>query len=256
MPVLDATFNLIVAGFAPARILYSAHQFADFQAMREDFHARGVLTVNVNHSEGTIFGSPATNWLFRAWHDAAHLATNADFSQAGERAASAYQIAQVFTVYGFNKDTSRWAALIDCEVNAQADYFFRTGAFLDDQFAFTLAQLRTAYGLNPETFLSGDKYATARAYRAATIAALPAARCDTYGHVVPSTHALEFSRLYVAGSQIARDKRASMIGENTHTCPDTARGPDDVVGCGKNFTASLDSEGLVDCPHCGMFFRP
>lgn len=51
----------------------------------------------------------------------------------------------------------------------------------------------------------------------------------------------------------------------TYRCPDDDRGPQeaaypagipDIIGCGREFTAELDDEGLADCPHCGMFFGP
>jgi hypothetical protein len=38
------------------------------------------------------------------------------------------------------------------------------------------------------------------------------------------------------------------------TCPDNKRHEDDIVGCGRTFTAEPDNEGLIDCPHCGMWF--
>lgn len=39
-------------------------------------------------------------------------------------------------------------------------------------------------------------------------------------------------------------------------CPDSNRVKDDVVGCGRTFDAEPDHEGLVDCPHCGIWFSP
>jgi hypothetical protein len=219
MPVLDATFNLIVAAFASAHFLFSANQFADFQAMREDFKSRGILTVNVNHSDGTIFGTPATNWQFRAWHDAAHIATNSDFSQAGERAAAAYQIAQVLHVYGFNPATARWAAMIDCEVNAQADYFYSTGEFVKDQFAFTVAALRDVYQIELDSIPSFAGTGTAAAYRAATLAAMPAAIVDPYARpLTPPAHLLGFARLYCeCMATVRNDERAAAIATAART---------------------------------------
>lgn len=29
-----------------------------------------------------------------------------------------------------------------------------------------------------------------------------------------------------------------------------------IIGCGHEFVAEVDQEGLVDCPNCGMWFRP
>ncbi len=41
-----------------------------------------------------------------------------------------------------------------------------------------------------------------------------------------------------------------------YRCPDNSRMQDDVVGCGKEFEAAPDEEGYLDCPHCGMYFKP
>lgn len=207
MPVLDATFNLIAAAFAPA-FLVTGTQFADFAAMRDDYRRKGILTVNVDFSDGTIFGCPVTNWQFRAWHDAGHIAMDSDFSAQGERAAAAYQIAQVFTVYGFNEHTKRWAALIDCEVNAQAAHFYRTGEFVQDQFAFTLDTLRKA-GIDTTDCVTPAAYRSAREYRAATIAAMPPAQSDPYAHIAPPAHLLDLAGVYVDCMETARTSQAA-----------------------------------------------
>lgn len=45
-----------------------------------------------------------------------------------------------------------------------------------------------------------------------------------------------------------------------HRCPDSTHmepplhGPLYVVGCGAEFDAEPDREGLIDCPNCGMWF--
>lgn len=39
-------------------------------------------------------------------------------------------------------------------------------------------------------------------------------------------------------------------------CPVNPREPGDLVGCGMDFEAEPDHEGLVDCPHCGMWHKP
>ncbi|HEY5657470.1 MAG TPA: hypothetical protein VIY27_06745 [Myxococcota bacterium] len=43
-------------------------------------------------------------------------------------------------------------------------------------------------------------------------------------------------------------------GVMTWKCPEKARHPGDIVGCGETFDAEPDAEGLVDCPHCGIWF--
>ena len=31
---------------------------------------------------------------------------------------------------------------------------------------------------------------------------------------------------------------------------------DELIGCGFEFEATPDEEGIVDCPNCGMWFKP
>lgn len=30
----------------------------------------------------------------------------------------------------------------------------------------------------------------------------------------------------------------------------------EITGCGREFEAEPDDEGLLDCPHCGIWFNP
>lgn len=45
-----------------------------------------------------------------------------------------------------------------------------------------------------------------------------------------------------------------------YQCPDTAidvaPGETLILGCGHLFSSKTDDEGLVDCPHCGIWFNP
>lgn len=43
--------------------------------------------------------------------------------------------------------------------------------------------------------------------------------------------------------------------DRTHICPAEPRHEGDLKGCGLEFEAEPDSEGLVDCPHCGMWHK-
>jgi len=38
-----------------------------------------------------------------------------------------------------------------------------------------------------------------------------------------------------------------------HYCPTKPRVEGDIVGCGAVFRAEPDSEGIIDCPACGMW---
>ena len=149
---IDPTFDYVVSLLAP-RFRMSATQFADFAAMRDDFNACGILTVNTDFSDRTIFGTPYTNFQFRAWHDSAHIATDSDFSREGELRAMRYQIAQVWKLHGpSDTDKHRWSCIIDAEVSGQLDAFLQTGEFVDDQRAFCVEYLKRVHGLDAARF--------------------------------------------------------------------------------------------------------
>lgn len=88
-------------------------------------------------SEGTIWGEPAVNYAFRAWHDAVHLKTGAAFTLAGEIAVAHAQIAEIFRLYRREKAlASALAFAVAAEVIGQASYFEKNGQFPDDQIYF------------------------------------------------------------------------------------------------------------------------
>lgn len=150
---IDPTFDYVVSLMAPKNIRYSASQYASFEAMRDDYEATGYLTINVEHSDHTIFGAPSTNWRFRAWHDSQHIAANADFSPAGERVAANRQMDQIAFLNGPTlQDKRRWVALVDAEVNGQGEYYAEHGVFPDDQRAFVTQYLLDKWGLDTADF--------------------------------------------------------------------------------------------------------
>lgn len=150
---IDPTFDYIVSLLAPKKIKYTAQQFDSFAAMKKDYEAFGVLTININHSDNTIFGEPSTNWLFRAWHDSQHIEANVDFSSDGERIAASFQQSQIVMLQGPSmEDKRRWIALVDAEVNGQLDYFLSHGEFVRDQREFVTAYLLDKWGLDASTF--------------------------------------------------------------------------------------------------------
>lgn len=91
-------------------------------------------------SDATIFGDPAINWAFRAWHDATHLALAADFTLAGERATCEAQIVALERAYP--RIPKLCATILRAEVIGQAEHFVRFGSFPLDQVAFTLEAIR------------------------------------------------------------------------------------------------------------------
>jgi hypothetical protein len=95
------------------------------------------LVVWSGASEATIHGAPATNHAFRAWHDAIHLATGIGFTPAEEIHLARLQCAEVARASG-----DRLADVVWLEIAGQAAEFARTGRFIGDQVAWTLAQLK------------------------------------------------------------------------------------------------------------------
>lgn len=111
---IDPTFDYLVSLMAPKGFHLTSKQYPDFAAMKAAYEATGYLSVNVDHSDSTIFGAPSTNWQFRAWHDSQHLAANSDFSPEGEAIAARRQMDQVVFLNGPKwSDKKRWIALID-----------------------------------------------------------------------------------------------------------------------------------------------
>lgn len=146
MPILDKGFNAIVkyiGGRVPHTL--TADQYPDYAAMKRDWEATGHLKINVGNSLGTIFGSASLNWLFRAWHDYAHVTIDADFSPTGEAAAAEemkrIMIELIPTLTP--AEIARYSRIIDAEVNAQAQYFMKYGAFPENQYEFMAQYLQT-----------------------------------------------------------------------------------------------------------------
>ncbi len=145
---LNIGFNMLVDAMAE-NIAWEAvdTEHPGFEAMRQDYLNTGVLKVNSDHSENTIFGYPEVNHAFRAWHDHCHLLANADFSREGERAAAELQIKQMKVFMEGSPVIPVFEKLIYAEVVGQADYFFETGKFPDNQREWTEEFFRNIEGM-------------------------------------------------------------------------------------------------------------
>jgi hypothetical protein len=95
----------------------------------------GRIVVWTGASENTIFDDPETNWAFRAWHDAAHLAHGLLFTIEGETATAYVQASHLIGEYGDGDDVVEMVALLLCEVVGQAERLARYGEFPADQMA-------------------------------------------------------------------------------------------------------------------------
>ena len=106
-------------------------------------------------SDQTIFGDPAVNHAFRAWHDWHHVNLQAEFTADGERRVLQAQQADLWR-YWYFADLTPWEyyeyhaarMLLDAEVAGQLAYQATHRDFPVDQRAFALA-----YILNPVSAL-------------------------------------------------------------------------------------------------------
>lgn len=146
--MIHAGFNSIVehyGGLVPHTL--GTFDYPSFEAMRSEWLETGSIQVNTEHSDGTIFGSPRVNWLFRAWHDHCHLLVDAGFNADGERLAALEQIRQVYAHPSLSEfDKLLFARIIDVEVNGQVAYYLAHNDFPPDQTAFFIDAWTRLYG--------------------------------------------------------------------------------------------------------------
>jgi hypothetical protein len=141
----DRGFNAAVLHIA-SRLFPGGFDVSDdapqtFDALTTQLRGGGRMVVWSGGSERTIFGDPAVNYAFRAWHDWCHWRGRHPFTPAGERACLRAQRRHLLALYGDGPRTRRWIALLTAEVLGQQRHFDRHGRFPDDQRAFVAAYL-------------------------------------------------------------------------------------------------------------------
>lgn len=122
---------------------------ATYQALKAHLEAGKMMVVADEGSGNTIFGNPAVNHAFRAWHDWSHWRGGFDFSPQGETATCQMQIEHVYQFFGNNQKTRAWASLLTAEIIGQRQYFERHRTYICDQRAFV-----RAYLTNPDSALA------------------------------------------------------------------------------------------------------
>ena len=138
MRALVPEFNRIILELAPrfdARPIAPA-TLADLLALDPS----APLPVWDGASDYTIHGDARINHAFRAWHDAAHIATHGRFTLAGESEVCERQKADILARYP--RAPRLWLDLLDAEINGQAAYFAARGEFPADQIAFVRGALQ------------------------------------------------------------------------------------------------------------------
>lgn len=140
---LNAAVLDMAQHFAPG---YRASEEAPntFKGLKAMLDAGQPLLVASEGSDKTIFGDPAVNIAFRAWHDWCHWWGDFDFSLAGEMATCSMQIEQLRSFYGVKESTNRWADLLVAEIVGQRRYYELHGLYITNQRAFARAYLADA----------------------------------------------------------------------------------------------------------------
>lgn len=101
------------------------------------YKTHGVLYINNQFCDNTIFGDPATNIMFRAWHDLIHIELGEGFDYMQEARVAFKQIAEL------PEDWREEKLLILSEIIGQAAHHEKYDKFVDDQRMFTVNLLET-----------------------------------------------------------------------------------------------------------------
>jgi len=133
-PRLNSAIKRITADLLPEGFDLSQTAPETLESLTETVNRTGRFVINPDFSDCTIFGDPAVNHQFRAWHDYCHYIGQFPFTTAGEAQAAALQIEQLRAA---GLSSPEVETLIDIEVNEQAKFFERSGGFPRDQRAFT-----------------------------------------------------------------------------------------------------------------------
>jgi hypothetical protein len=92
------------------------------------------LVVWAGASENTIYKDAQVNWAFRAVHDALHLKTRLGFTPQEEIEMGRIQASKI--------GSDLIAKLFYIEIAGQAEFYLKTGQFVQDQVKFTMDQLK------------------------------------------------------------------------------------------------------------------
>lgn len=141
---LNREFNIAVHHIAnrlnPRGWIVSEGGLASLAALTAHMTRWGILLIDSDHSDHTIFADPETNYAFRAWHDWHHWKLQAPFDMAGEIAVANSQAGDLIALYGAARSRP-WRDLLRAEVVGQAEYEARHGVFPTDQIGFVQCYL-------------------------------------------------------------------------------------------------------------------
>jgi hypothetical protein len=98
----------------------------------------GRIRVWAGASYPNIYGEPADNYAFRAWHDYTHWQHHLPFDLAGEAGAAYVHVWQIVQKYGHDRETEGWATLMLTEVIGSCLAHIIDGEFPQDARAFSI----------------------------------------------------------------------------------------------------------------------
>ena len=94
----------------------------------------GELKIWTGESDTTIYQDKLVNWAFRSIHDTLHISSRLDFSVPQEIEMGRLQASKI--------DSDFLSDLFYIEIAGQAEYYLKTGNFIQNQIDFTLNQLK------------------------------------------------------------------------------------------------------------------
>ena len=121
-----------------ARLVYAVSDVSAETLPELNSAATSPLVISALHSDKTIFGTPALNWLQRAHHDSLHLALQADTSAGGEERVAYAQCAAIERYAGTTLARWLWA-----DTYGQGLHLQQYGAFPHDQVGFVAHYMAT-----------------------------------------------------------------------------------------------------------------
>jgi hypothetical protein len=98
------------------------------------YNVTGKLVIWAGCSDRTIWGGPADNWRFRAWHDLCHIKSGMCDKVDCFTANSEIELSR-FQCLGLSDGLG---LAVDIEIAGQAGHYAKTGRFVDDQIRFAL----------------------------------------------------------------------------------------------------------------------
>jgi len=106
--------------------------------VRRWHQATGRIMVWTGESDCTIFGAPHVNHAFRAWHDYVHVVFGLPFTAQGEHLVMKIQQRHVYSFGAEFTEAERelFCKLLECEIDAQVQYYETHGEFVKDQRKF------------------------------------------------------------------------------------------------------------------------